>query len=85
MRTDQEKKINTLKFMVSEMLNEIEYYGNNHSNPHLRNDQKEVAIAHIGGILCIFDTDIAIEVLKCFEDVGETKEVIRGIKVNYGY
>ena len=44
---------------------------------------KESFLGDISSILCQFDTDIAIEVMNNFGDVGKNQAL--AIKVNYGY
>lgn len=44
---------------------------------------KDSFLGDISSILCVFDTDIAIEVLKEFGEEGEYHA--HAIKVNYGY
>lgn len=44
---------------------------------------KEVFLGYLSSIICQFDTDIAIDVMEEFGDVG--KQEALAIKINYGY
>jgi hypothetical protein len=67
----KEEKVNTL---VSEIRNFI-----SEAEP----EDTEMFLAYLSDIMCVFDTDIAIEVLENFGEEG--KEQAIGIKVRWGY
>ena len=67
----KQEKVNTL---VSEIRNFI-----SEAEP----EDTEMFLAYLSDIMCVFDTDIAIEVLENFGEEG--KEQATGIKVRWGY
>jgi hypothetical protein len=44
---------------------------------------KEVFLGYLSAIICQFDTDVAIDVMKEFGEEGKHKAL--AIKINYGY
>ena len=73
MRTDkvQEAKINQLCSDIEGMASELAI------------SDREAYLSYISSIICVFDTDIAIEVME--RQGTEGKYQAMAIKVNYGY
>ena len=67
-------KVNTIAFEIEGFMYEFD--------ATLAND-KSAMLSCISAIICQFDTDIAIEVMKKFGKEGENQAM--AIKVNYGY
>ena len=68
---NNQAKINTIIMDIQGMLSEYNI------------QDKESFLGDMSNILCQFDTDIAIEVMKDFGEEGEYQAM--AIKVNYGY
>ena len=71
----------TQKEKVNTVISEIEGFMFEFT-PRNKSD-KESMLSYFSSILCAFDTDIAIEVMKDLGDEGKHQAL--AIKINYGY